>query len=139
MDEKRDDNMREQEVKPVSESEDKDVFKYRNTRERGSYAKGNYEPLGNRAKELNDSPSLKEDRSDSGKGENCSKPNYKRNSYQGSVYGSGGGGGLPPKRKNHGVLILSLLIVVFLIIGLGAGAFFSVTPEDDVQGVSGTP
>ena len=33
MDEKRDDNMREQEVKPVSESEDKDVFKYRNTRE----------------------------------------------------------------------------------------------------------
>ena len=36
-------------------------------------------------------------------------------------------------------MILSLLIVVFLIIGLGAGAFFSVTPEDDVQGVSGTP
>ena len=45
MDEKRDDNMREQEVKPVSESEDKDVFKYRNTRERRNYAKGNYEPL----------------------------------------------------------------------------------------------
>lgn len=139
MDEKRNDNMREQEGKSVTDPEDKDVFKYRNTQRKGSYAQGDYEPVGKKAREVKKNDSSKKDESERGERENYSDPNYKSNNYRGPVYNSGGGGGLPPKRKNHGILILSLVIVVFLIIGLGAGAFFSVTPEDDMQGVSGVP